>query len=288
MSDRRRFLASVVWLTVSFALLYGWVAAQLVHDWTTDDNYSHGFVIIPLAGYLTWERRLALRRIPLAPRAWGLLIVAASIATLIAGLLGAEHFLPRIALIGTLAGGIVFVLGWEHLKAMAFPLGVLLLMIPIPAILFNQIVMPLQLIASRVGETSLVAAGIPVLREGNILILAGFSLEVAEACSGIRSLVSLLTLGIVCGYFVDRRSAVRTAIALSAIPVAILANGLRVAGAGFSAHFFGPAAARGFVHSLSGWFMFAFAFVLLAAVVQTILRLFPAAPPMRALPVPVA
>jgi exosortase len=183
-------------------------------------------------------------------------------------------------LIGTLAGGILFVLGWSHLRALVFPLGVLLLMIPIPAIIFNQIVFPLQLLASRVGEASLSAAGIPVLREGNILFLANTSLEVAEACSGIRSLVSLLTLGIVCGYFVDRRPGIRTAIALSSIPVAIVANGLRVAGTGFAAHFISPAAARGFFHTFSGWLVFVFAFVLLFAVVRMLQWLLPATPPM--------
>jgi exosortase len=169
------------------------------------------------------------------------------------------------------------------LKVLLFPLGILLLMIPIPAIIFNQIVFPLQLVASRVGEASLSAAGVPVLREGNVIILANTSLEVAEACSGIRSLVSLLTLGIVYGYFVDRRPGVRTAIALSSIPVAILANGLRVAGTGFAAHFFGPAAAEGFFHTFSGWLVFGFAFVLLFAVVRTLQWLFPSAPPVRPL-----
>jgi len=266
-------------LAASFALLYWGVGAKLIHAWATDENYSHGFLIIPLAGYFAWERRDQLRRTPLAPRSWGLLIVGGSLAVLIAGLLGAELFLTRIALIGTLAGGILFVLGWQHLKILLFPLGILLLMIPIPAIIFNQIVFPLQLLASRVGVASLSAAGVPVLREGNVIILARTSLEVAEACSGIRSLVSLLTLGIVYGYFVDRRPGVRTAIALSSIPLAILANGLRVAGTGFAAHFFGSAAAQGFFHTFSGWLVFVFAFVLLFAVVRTLKWLFPSAPP---------
>ncbi len=270
-------------LAASFGLLYWRVGAKLIHDWATDENYSHGFLIVPLAGYFAWERRDQLRCIPLAPRSWGLLIVGGSLAVLIAGLLGAELFLTRIALIGTLAGGILFVLGWQHLKMLLFPLGILLLMIPIPAIIFNQIVFPLQLLASRVGEASLSAAGVPVLREGNVIILANTSLEVAEACSGIRSLVSLLTLGTVYGYFVDRRPGLRTAIALSSIPVAILANGLRVAGTGFAAHFFGPAAAQGFFHTFSGWLVFVFAFVLLFAVVRILQWLFPSAPPVRPL-----
>jgi exosortase A len=282
MSQKHKLMGAVTVLAASFCLLYWRVGAKLIHDWATDENYSHGFLIIPLAGYLAWERRDQLRRIPLAPCSWwGLLIVGGSLAVLIAGLLGAELFLTRIALIGTLAGGILFLLGWQHLKVLLFPLGILLLMIPIPAIIFNQIVFPLQLLASRVGEASLSAAGVPVLREGNVIILANTSLEVAEACSGIRSLVSLLTLGIVYGYLIDRRPGVRTAIALSSIPVAIIANGVRVAGTGLAAHFFGPAAAQGFLHTFSGWLVFVFAFVLLFGVVRTLQWLFPSAPPVR-------
>jgi exosortase len=270
-----RLAQSILVLAVSFGLLFWRVCAGLVSDWTTDDNYSHGFLIVPLAGYLAWERRDRLRQLPAARSGWGLLIVVGSLAVLIAGLLGAERFLTRIALIGTLTGGVLFVLGWQHLKVLMFPLGILLLMIPIPAIIFNQIVFPLQIVASRVGEASLSAAGVPVLREGNVMILAHTSLEVAEACSGMRSLVSLLTLGIVCGYFVDRRAGVRTAIALSSIPIAILANGLRVAGTGLAAHFFSPAAAQGFFHTFSGWLVFVFAFVLLFAVVRILQWLHP-------------
>ena len=112
-------------------------------------------------------------------------------------------------------------------------------MIPPPEIIFNKITLPLQLFASRVGETAISAANIPVNREGNVLILANTSLEVAEACSGIRSLVSLLTLAIVYGYFSDSRGWVRTVVALSTIPVAIIANGMRVAGTGIGAHTLG-------------------------------------------------
>src|SRR5207237_6491746 len=139
-------------------------------------------------------------------------------------------------------------LGWRHVRALAFPLSFLLLMIPIPAIIFNQIAFPLQLLASQFGESAMSLANVPVLREGNVIVLANTTLEVAEACSGIRSLVSLLTLAIVYGYFSDRRAGVRVAIALSAVPVAILANGLRVAGTGIAAHFYGAAAAAGFFH----------------------------------------
>jgi exosortase len=163
-------------------------------------------------------------------------------------------------------------------------------MIPLPAIIFNQIAFPLQLLASRLGEFAIAAAGIPVLREGNVLILANTQLEVAEACSGIRSLISLLTLGIVYGYFTDKRAWVRTAIALSTIPVAIVANGARVAGTGILAHWWGPEAAEGFFHEFSGWVVFIVAFVMILGIQRLILRLAPAEKVTRTpvVPAPVA
>jgi exosortase A len=274
--DKSRVYAATALLTGSFALLYWPVITKLVHDWGINENYSHGFLIPPLAGYLVWERRDALKAVPPSPSVLGLVIVAVSFVVLLAGLLGAELFLSRMALLGTLVGGVLFVLGWRHLKMLAFPLGVLLLMIPIPAIIFNQIVFPLQLVASRAGEVTLAAAGIPVLREGNIIVLANTTLEVAEACSGIRSLVSLLTLAIVFGYFTDPRSGIRVAIALSAVPVAIVANAIRVAGTGIAAHYYGAQAAQGFFHSFSGWIVFIAAFAMLFAIIRVLRWLAPA------------
>jgi exosortase A len=272
---QRNAQGAIALLVFSFVILYWPVIRKLVVDWSRDENYSHGFLIPPLAAYFVWERRHLLRSAIPAPSVAGLILVAGSLLVLLAGLLGAELFLTRISIIGTIVGGIVFVLGWRHLKVLAFPVGLLLLMIPIPAILFNQVVFPLQLLASRVGEASLSAAGIPVLREGNVMFLANTTLEVAEACSGIRSLVSLLTLGIVYGYFIDRRTVVRLIIALSTVPVAIVANGLRVAGTGIAAHYYGKGAAEGFFHTFSGWLVFVLAFVLLFAFISLLRWILP-------------
>jgi exosortase len=153
----------------------------------------------------------------------------------------------------------------------------MLLMIPIPAIIFNQIAFPLQLLASNVGEYGISSLDIPILREGNVLILANAKLEVAEACSGIRSLVSLFTLGLVFGYFVDKRAWVRGLIALSSIPVAILANGLRVASAGVAAHNFGSAGVEGLFHEFSGWVVFLVAFLMMIGFQRLLLWFLPAA-----------
>jgi exosortase len=276
MNTSQKTWLSVVLVAGGLALVYWHVAVKLVSDWYNDDNYSHGFLIVPLALYFVWERREKLRSIPLAPSGLGLLVVLGSVLVLIAGILGSELFLTRISILGTLVGVVLFLCGWGYLRALAFPLAFLILMIPIPAIIFNQIAFPLQLLASQFGESAMGLANVPVLREGNVLILANTTLEVAEACSGIRSLVSLLTLAIVLGYFSDPRGWVRTVIALSSVPVAIVTNGFRVAGTGIAAHQFGPAAAEGFFHEFSGWMVFVAAFVLMLAVQRAIVRLAPA------------
>jgi exosortase len=259
-----------------FGLLYWQVGLKLVSDWYHDDNYSHGFLIVPLALYFVWERREKLRKIPVTPSALGLVFVLGSVAVLIAGILGSELFLTRISILGTVVGVILFLFGWAHLRALAFPVAFLLLMIPIPAILFNQIAFPLQLLASQFGESAMGLANVPVLREGNVLILANTQLEVAEACSGIRSLVSLVTLGILFGYFTDTRLWVRLLIVASTIPVAILANGARVAGTGIAAHWYGERAAQGFFHEFSGWAVFVVAFAMILLIQRLILRVAPA------------
>ncbi len=256
-------------LVAGFLLLYGRVLTRLAADWWTDDNYSHGFLIIPMALYFAFARRDELRAAMPRPNApIGLLVILGSLTLLAAGTLGAEFFLTRVSLVGSLAGTVIFLFGFPVLRLLLFPLGFLLLMIPIPAIVFNQIAFPLQMLASRFGETVVSAAGLPVLREGNVIVLASTTLEVVEACSGIRSLVSLLCLGIVLGYFSDPRAGVRVLISLSTIPVAILSNGLRVAGTGIAAHYFGPAAAEGFFHTFSGWLLFGSAFLMLVGIVR--------------------
>ncbi len=265
-------IAHLLAIVACFALLYRNVIVKLVNDWATDDNYSHGFLIIPIALYLAWERREKVRALPLNPQPIGLLIVLGSVAVLAAGTIGAELFLTRISIIGTLAGAIVFLCGWQQLRALFFPVAFLVLMVPLPAIIFNKITFPLQMLASQAGEFGIASLNIPVLREGNIIVLAHTKLEVVEACSGIRSLVSLLTLGIVYAYFIDGRAWVRWVISLSAIPVAIVSNAMRITGTGVAAHYYGPEAAEGFFHSFSGWAVFVVAFLAMLAVKQLVVQ----------------
>jgi exosortase len=256
----RRNLVLVVALAAAVALMYSGVLTSLARQWASDDNYSHGFFVIPLALYFAWHRRSALATAPVQPGIFGLILIAGSLLVWAAGLLGAELFLTRVSLIGVIAGTVWFVWGQRHARILAFPILFLLLMIPLPSIVFNQLAFPLQLLASQVGETVIATAGIPVLREGNVLHLPARTLEVAEACSGIRSLVSLLFLAIVLGYFTDLRTGGRVVLALGAIPIAIVANAARVAGTGLAAEWVSPAAAEGFFHTFSGWLVFLVAF----------------------------
>jgi exosortase len=268
------------WLLVAVpcAWLYAPVITKLIHDWSHDENYSHGFLIVPLAAWFAWQQRDRLTTAQARPSPVGLLLICAALALVIVGRLGAELFLSRISIIVMLGGAILFLHGWHHLRILTFPILFLLLMVPLPAIVFNQIAFPLQLLASRVGTAGIQACAVPVLREGNVIVLADTTLEVAEACSGIRSLVSLLTLGILYGYFTDPRPWMRTLIALSTVPIAIAANAARVTGTGVLAHYYGPEAASGFFHTFSGWLVFVVAFLLLFLVSRVLSRIAPPAP----------
>jgi exosortase len=270
MRSNRSSVAAAAVLTGGFAFLYAPVIVKLVHDWATDDNASHGFLVVPLALYFAWERRQQLLEIEPRPAAGAMAIIFVSLGLLVAGTLGAELFLARVSIIGVVAGTIAFIYGWGHLRLVAFPVAFLVLMVPPPALVFNQVAFPLQLLASHVGELVLQSLRVPVLREGNVIILAHTTLEVAEACSGIRSLISLITLGIVYGYFSDRRMWVRLAIAASTVPVAVVANALRVAGTGVAAQYYGPEVADGFLHTFSGWLVFVAALGAVVAVRQLI------------------
>jgi exosortase len=240
--------------------------AGLVQQWAHDDNYSHGFLIVPLATYFAWQRRAALAAAPLTPSAWGLALIAVSIAMIVIGTIAAEVFVARVALVVLIAGCIAFLYSAQHLYILRVPVLFLLLMIPLPAIVFNQIAFPLQLFASQVGEVTIRAAGVPVLREGNVLELEALRLEVAEACSGIRSLVSLLTLALVLGHLGGGSSRRIWLLAIATIPIAVAANAGRVAGTGLAAHVWGKAVAEGFLHTASAALAFGVAVAALLAI----------------------
>lgn len=259
--------SSVWWsvgiLAVLISVLYGGVLARLVEDWLHDPDYSHGFLVPLFSAFLIWRNRQALRRLPLRPSLWGLAGIALSLAVLVVGKLGAELFLQRSSFVLLLAAVVVCFLGWRWLRALLFPLAFLFLMIPIPAILYDQISLPLQFHASRLASWLLALAGVPVLREGNIIQLPTMTLEVAEACSGIRSLISLVALAIIYGYFMEPRVWRRVVLVLAAVPIAVIANAVRIMGTGLLVEYWSPEAGTGFFHAFSGWLIFVLALCLL-------------------------
>jgi exosortase len=257
---------------LSLLALYGQVLVGLVKAWEANPDYAHGFLIAPLCVYLAWQRRQQLASRHARPSWAGLAVVVASLGVFVAGQLGAELFLSRVSLIGVLVGSVAFVMGWAHARELTLVFVLAILTIPLPTIIFNEIAHPLQLLASSVAEHTLIALDIPALREGNVILLSTATLEVAEACSGIRSMVSLLAAGLVYGYFTDDRTSRRAILALSTLPIAIVANALRVAGTGVLAHYSGAAAADGFFHGFAGWLVFMSALVMLF-VVDGVLRL---------------
>lgn len=247
-------------------VMYGRTLAGLWSDWLNDPNYAHGILVLPAGAWLVWRRRADFMRSEWRPTHAGAVLVGLSLAVYLLGQTAFEFFLTRVSLVGVVAGAIVQLMGWKQLRAAALPLVLLVLSIPLPALVFNQITFPMQLVASRFGVAMLEAANVPVVREGNVILLQHVTLEVAEACSGIRSLISLVALALVYGAVGQQPPGARALILLAVLPVVIVANGLRVAGAGFVAHAYGPAAASGFLHSFSGWLFFGSAILMLVAV----------------------
>lgn len=250
-------------LSALFFVLYGPILKSLVLNWWQNPDYGYGFLVPIFSGYVFWKERERLTKISLKPANFGLLIMLGAIALLLAGSLGAELFTSRFSMLVLLGGIVVFVAGWKFLRAVLFPLGFLVLMIPIPTIIFNQITFPLQLLASRFATFWLHLINVPVLREGNLIILPNYTLEVVDACSGIRSLMTLITLAFAYGYLAESRRWARYLLVLLMIPVAIVSNAIRIMGAGVLTYQFGPAAAKGFFHEFSGWVIFVAALILM-------------------------
>lgn len=280
-------------IAAALGFVYYSVLRKLGYDWWTDENYSHGLLIPLIIGYILWSERERLGRVPQRPSLlWGGLIVVFAMLSLWVGTAGAELYVQRMSLVLMLIGIAIYFWGWRLLRLLMVPLGLLILAIPIPAIVFNKIAFPLQLFASRCAVWAMRLFDIPVLRQGNVIELMPKGaretkkLEVVEACSGIRSLMTLVTLAVVFAYFTRPRSndgdggggggfAARiksygfwrsVILVGSAIPIAILTNALRVSGTGVLAHYYGTEVADGFFHSFSGWVVYIVAFLLLFAV----------------------
>jgi exosortase len=258
---RESSLSRINWLpcaviAVLLCVLYYRVAIKLVYDWYTIPDYSHGFLVPFFAAFLIWDKRKELSTTPIKQSWAGIALVISSIAVLILGVYGVDLFTSRMSFVMLLTGLIWTFFGWAMVKALRFPLLVLVLAIPFPAIVFNQITFPLQLLASRIASEILPILGVPTLHEGNVIELPIMKLEVAEACSGIRSLMSLFTLAVFYGYFLEKTTKRRIILALASIPIAVAANVVRIVGTGLCVQYWDPDKALGFFHEFSGWVMF--------------------------------
>jgi exosortase len=250
-------------LLVLIAWLYAPIVAHLVRQWWSDPNFSHGFFVPAFSAFVVWQESARLSQVRRSPSSWGLPVIVLSLLMLIVGTYGAELFLSRLSLVLLTVGMVIFFLGWPMFRALLFPLAFLILMIPIPAIVFSQMTFPLQIIASKLAAATLPIFGVPVLREGNIINLPAMPLEVAQACSGIRSLMSLATLAIMYGYLTESRNWVRVGLALASIPIAVCANALRIVGTGLIVQYWDPDKAEGFFHLFSGWLVFVVSLLML-------------------------
>lgn len=259
---------SIVWFGALLIFAYLPTLIRLVQQWDQSEDMSHGFFVPLVSGYIAWQKRGEVAALPMKSHWLGLAMVVLAGAQLLVATLGAELFLARTAFVFAVWGSVIYLGGWQLFRVLFFPLFVLLLMIPIPELIYNQITFPLQLFASQVAEVVLGFLGYPVLREGNVLELASQKLQVVEACSGIRSLLALTFLSLVYGHFFTKSLWIRIALFFSTIPVAIAANAGRVTLTGILSEI-DPEYATGFFHTASGWVLFLVAFVLLTIVHQS-------------------
>ncbi|MGA3091038.1 MAG: VPLPA-CTERM-specific exosortase XrtD [Terriglobales bacterium] len=272
-SERRLSQRLPRWQMLALGVLIVWLYAsilgRLVLQWVGpahDPNFEHGIFVPLFALYVVWQDRKKLLAIPSNPSWTGFGFVLLSILLLVLGVLGAENFLSRVSLLVLLAGLIILFRGWALFRAVLFPWAFLILMVPIPNLIIQQATFPLQLLASRVATAMLEMVGVPVLRQGNMIVLAALPLNVAEACSGIRSLLSLVTLAIIYGYLMETRIWVRILLVFLAVPIAVFANSFRIFGTGMLVQYWDPDKAEGFFHTFEGWLIFVVALVLLFTV----------------------
>jgi exosortase len=246
-------------------VVYFSIVPPMVMDWYTDDNYSHGFLIPLIAGYFLYERRDALRSALVEPWGAGLLVVILGLVQLSVAWLGTEYFTMRSSLIVIMAGMVLYFFGRNVFKIAILPIFYLIFMVPLPYIIYDAMAFPLKLFVTKVSVGFLKSVGIVVMREGNILMFPATTLEVADACSGIRSLMSLLALSVAFAFFSQRSNLKRWVLILSAVPIAIFCNALRVIVTGVLAQYWGAKAAEGFFHEFAGMVVFALAMVMLVA-----------------------
>jgi exosortase len=246
--------------------LYAPVVPVWLQDLWDDPNYSHVFIVPIISGFVLWQRRRELRALPIRGSWRGLPLLLAGVGALILGDIGDESFLMRTSLIVILVGLVVLHFGSAMLRAVAFPLLFFLFAVPLPGIFFYAITARLQNLAAESGASMLDLLGVPILLEGNILHLSRITLGVTEACSGIRSLITLVALGVAWAYLMLPKLWMRVVLVVSVLPITIVANAGRIVMTGLIGRWLGVAYAEGFFHFFSSWLIFVMALLGLLAV----------------------
>lgn len=257
-----KILSQLIPLTIVFGIVYHKAIAKLISDWSIDPNFSHGFLIPFVAVYMVWHKQYELSLLPKKSSKLGIFVIILGMLIHVAGNIGSELFLMRFSMIITISGIIIFYYGIEIFKCLLVPIAYLIMMIPIPSIIWNKIAFPLQMFSAKISAQAIELFQIPVFREGNILHLANTSLEVVDACSGIRSLTSLLALTAAFAFLAPMNNFKKWILFLSAIPIAITVNVIRLTITGCMAAWISPETAHGFLHDMSGLIIFGAALIL--------------------------
>ena len=258
-----RNLVLVLILLSLFGLVFSTIFPQLANHWSNDPNYSHGFLVPVISAYLIWQKRSELSSLQIKPANSGLILILFGLFVLFAGVAAQEFYMKRSSSIFLLAGIVLFLLGWQWFKALWLSVGFLFFMIPLPYIIYDAIAFPLKLFVAKFSVLSLKLLGVVVLREGNIIMFPNTVLEVADACSGLRSLMSLLALGVALAVLTQKRKLAMVLLVALTVPIAVLTNMFRVIVTGYLAQYYGAAAAEGFFHEFAGMGVFLLAMVLL-------------------------
>lgn len=262
-------------LAFLFILLYFQVIVGLLNDWWVDSNYSHGFLVPLVSAYLIWKKRGKLKSLEKKRSYRGFLILLLGLGIYILGTAGSEYFSARFSLVIALFGLIFYLNGKEWAKELLFPIAFLAFMVPIPYVIYYSIAFPMQLFSTKLSYFILHSIGLPSIRQGNIIYLPNYSLEVVEACSGLRSLVSLLALGTFFAYVTFKSNLKRFILFLSVFPIAIGANIFRIFITAVGAYVVSPKLAEDFLHKLSGLIVFlisVFSLFILSRIIRIISR----------------
>jgi len=265
MTEKNKLYVALFSLLAIVGVLYWPVIVPMVKVWASDDNYSHGFLVPIISLYLAYLRKNELQAANVRPCNAGIFLVMFGLLMLILGWVATEYLTMRSSLVVVIAGSVLYLMGWEIFKILLAPLCYLFLMVPIPAVLYDAAAFPLKLFVTKVSVLSMKALGIVVWQEGNILMFPNITLEVADACSGLRSIMSLLALGAAYAFVLHTRTRDRVILILSTLPIAVFTNCLRVIATGVLALYYGSAAAEGFFHEFAGLFVFGAAVVMFVA-----------------------